>query len=72
MYTLPKDRDSQNDVINSQLEIFKGRLLLLDAACKDEESKSARGMSSLLKVCEVLYCTLKPISWKMVDYVRTQ
>ena len=71
MYTIPEDRDSQNDVVNGQLEIFRGQLLLLDATCEDEEDKASRGMASLLDVCEILYCTLKPTSWKMIDYVRS-
>ena len=71
-FTIPEDRDSQNDAINAQLEVFKGQLLLLDAACAVEESKAARGISSLLEVCETLYCTLKPLSWNIVDYVRSQ
>ena len=68
-FTIPEDRDSQNDAINGQLEVFKGQLLILDAACAAEESKAARGISSLLEVCETLYCTLKPFSWRIVDYV---
>ena len=71
MFTIPEDRDSQNDAVNGQLEIFKGQLLLLDAACEDEENKAARGIPSLLDVCETLYCTLKPTSWKLIDYVRS-
>ena len=70
--TVSGDRDNQNDAINGQLEVFKGQLLLLDAACVVEENKAARGISSLLEVCETLYCTLKPISWRMVDYVSSQ
>ena len=71
MFAIPEDRDSQNDAVNGQLEVFKGQLMLLDAACEDEESKAARGMPSLLDVCETLYCTLKPTSWKIIDYVRS-
>ena len=46
--------------------------MLLDVACGDEEEKATKGVPSLLDVCEILYCTLKPTSWKIIDYVSTR
>ena len=63
------DREQENDLINGQLEVFKGRLELLDAACKVEECKANKGMPSQVEVCGTLQCTLQPLSWKIVDYV---
>ena len=64
-----KNRTVLNDRINGELEKLIGKLKPLSKLCEDEEEKQSKGEDSLITLCNVLKCAMKPLPLKVAQYV---
>jgi len=60
------------DRINGELQKLIGKLRPLNELCEVEEEKQSKGEDSLVNVCNVLKCVVKPLPLKVAQYVRKE